>query len=35
MHLVEVEGRLVARTAEALPPLTDDVVRETRERTRR
>ena len=34
MKLVEVDGRLVAR-GDGLPPLTDDIVRETIERTRR
>lgn len=34
MELVEVDGRLVAQ-GEGLPPLTDDIVRETIERTRR
>ncbi|MGH2703917.1 MAG: AbrB/MazE/SpoVT family DNA-binding domain-containing protein [Actinomycetota bacterium] len=35
MRLVEVAGVLVAESAEHLPPLTDDIVRETLERTRR
>jgi len=35
MQLVEVDGVLVARSTEELPPLTDDIVRETIERTRR
>lgn len=35
VQLVEVDGVLVARSTEQLPPLTDDIVRETRERTRR
>ncbi len=34
MELVEVDGRLVARAPE-VPPLTDDIVRETIERVRR
>ncbi len=35
VHLVEVDGVVVARSAAPLPPLTDEVVRETLERTRR
>lgn len=35
VHLVEVDGVLVARSTEELPTLTDDIVRETLERTRR
>ena len=35
MQLVEVDGVLVAKSAEDLPPLTDDLVREVLERTRR
>jgi AbrB family looped-hinge helix DNA binding protein len=34
IEVVEVAGRLVAR-GEGLPPLTDETVRETIERTRR
>ena len=34
IEVVEVDGRLVAR-GEGLPPLTDETVRETIERTRR
>lgn len=34
MELVDMDGRLVAR-GEGLPPLTDEIVRETIERTRR
>lgn len=35
MLLVEVDGALVARSTEDLPALTDDIVRETLERSRR
>jgi len=35
VHLVEVGGALVATSTGELPPLTDDIVRETLERTRR
>lgn len=35
IRLVEVEGVLVARSAEELPPLTDEIVRETLEQARR
>lgn len=35
VRLVEVDGALVARSTDELPPLTDDIVRETIERTRR
>ncbi len=35
VHLVEVDGLLVAHSADDLPPLTDQIVRETMERTRR
>ncbi|MGI8778203.1 MAG: AbrB/MazE/SpoVT family DNA-binding domain-containing protein [Acidimicrobiales bacterium] len=35
VHLVEVGGALVATSTRELPPLTDDIVRETLERTRR
>jgi AbrB family looped-hinge helix DNA binding protein len=35
MRLVESEGRAAAVPEEELPPLTDEIVRETLERTRR
>ena len=35
MHLVDRKGGPVAVPAEDLPPLTDDIVRNTLERTRR
>ncbi len=35
IELVEVDGALVATSTQELPPLTDDIVRETLERTRR
>ncbi len=35
VQLVEVDGVLVATSLDELPPLTDDIVRETIERTRR
>lgn len=35
IHLVAVDGVLVATSTDELPSLTDDVVRETLERTRR
>ncbi len=35
VHLREVDGVLVAASTDDLPPLTDDIVRETLERTRR
>ena len=35
IRLVEVDGALVARSTEELPPLTDVIVRETLERARR
>lgn len=35
MRLVEREGSSVAVAEKELPPLTDDIVRETTERTRR
>lgn len=35
VHLEEVEGVLVAVCDQDVPPLTDEVVRETMERTRR
>jgi len=35
IRLVSVAGVLVATSTEELPPLTDDIVRETLERTRR
>lgn len=35
LELVEVDGVLVATSSDDLPPLTDDIVRETLERTRR
>jgi len=34
IQLVEIDGVLVATSTEELPPLTDDVVRETLERSR-
>lgn len=35
IHLRTVDGVLVASSTDKLPPLTDDIVRETLERTRR
>lgn len=35
MELAESEHGLVARSTDDLPPLTDDIVRDTLERTRR
>ena len=35
IHLAEVDGLVVAVSTEELPPLTDEIVRETLERTRR
>lgn len=35
IELVEVNGALVATSTDELPTLTDDIVRETLERTRR
>lgn len=35
IELVEVDGVLVATSTEEMPTLTDDIVRETVERTRR
>jgi len=35
IQLLEVDGRLVARSTEELPPLTDEIVRDTLEQTRR
>jgi AbrB family looped-hinge helix DNA binding protein len=35
IELVEVDGVLVATSTDELPALTDDIVRETLERTRR
>ena len=35
MELVEVDGALVATSTDELPALTDEMVRETLERTRR